>query len=656
MRIVLNAVLLVVLASASSPEIGLLRAEQEELVNAARNVCNESMELLKRLSLAKDEPNKRDALGLRAEMKSWITGLDILVSQAPPADSKRQVEILAFASGVLKKSIAGMAGVLSRVSVWGKGFNTALSEKRKTLKDMESHANSFIERLQATLTAMARNALPSVERFLQGNIELVGTTLQLLSQIRLITITNANDNDLRAVGALVDALVEPLHGFRQDMTGWLSRLKTLFESDVKRLVIGVVENSSRGANAMIESLAIIRNHLSYFRLEGLLSDLQGTESEWGKVKSTSSLLEERYKRISTGVHLTDEDETVSTTTTNIDIEAFEAPVRPKAPKKVTSTTTTVSPSTLTTSSTSTTSTVATTDNMDLMDLGDESQWTEVKTSRRRMQASRRAKVKEPHDTAAENKSGLVAKQRTATASTSRPTSPPCPSTTSTPQVTSAPSSSGSPGTTTTRPLTSSTTPPSFTPTSTFASTTRSSTSTTGTTPPTHSNTTIGSSSTSPEISTTTSMGETLQADSVENSVSIRDPTTAKPGPIALTSTGESRKNPVWATTRPGQGRGARKGRYHDQHSTTSSVLLAPAVASISIQISSHADSLLLLMNQIWMLNQHASAVSPSVEAYEVLSDYQIDIEMLIEHMNEFRLKTQHIVAYTHSIPAMAFPL
>jgi hypothetical protein len=57
-----------------------------------------------------------------------------------------------------------------------------------------------------------------------------------------------------------------------------------------------------------------------------------------------------------------------------------------------------------------------------------------------------------------------------------------------------------------------------------------------------------------------------------------------------------------------------------------------------------------------MLNQHASAVPPSQEAYEVLVDYQYDIEVLMEHINSFRLKTQEIVAYTHSIPAIAFPV
>lgn len=667
MRVVLNAVLLVVLASASHTEIKKLRAEQVELAIAARTVCNDSMELLRRLSFAKDEPNKGEALGLRAKMKELITGLDTLVSQAPLDDWRRNVEVLAFASGVLKKSIEGMDGILSRVSVYGKGFNSAFSEKRTTLKEMDSRVTTFIHNLQLTLNTMAQNSLPSVEIFLKGNIQLVRTTLQLITQIRLITVDNDGEPELRALGELVDRLVEPLHGFMQDMTGWLSQLHELFKSDVKRLVVGVVENSSRGAEAMIESLGIIRNHLTYFNLEGLRSDLENTESEWRKVKSTCSLLDKRYKRITSGIQLPDEDEMVRTTTPNIDIEAFEAPVnRPKPKKKAKSTTTTSVPTTSTTLSTSTTTTVAKTTSMDLMDEEDESEWTEVKNARQRMKSPIRFKIEQPRGTEAGKKAGSVVEKGKATASIPRPTTL---FTSLTTPFTSITTSESTRTTTTTTTSTSSTTSSSSTSTSpspttistTTTTTTRvprtrkTTTSTTSTTPTPCSTTT--SSSTSPATSTATGMKETPPVNSIEPFVSTCVPTTETVGPIAtIAVVEESRERSGWTTKQPVQGRGPRRGRYNDQQSSTSSVLIAPAVASISIQISSHADSLSLLINQIWMLNQHASAVPPSQEAYQVLVDYQYDIEVLMEHINNFRLKTQQIVAYTHSIPAIAFPM
>jgi hypothetical protein len=103
-----------------------------------------------------------------------------------------------------------------------------------------------------------------------------------------------------------------------------------------------------------------------------------------------------------------------------------------------------------------------------------------------------------------------------------------------------------------------------------------------------------------------------------------------------------------------QASGSRRGRYQDQPS--SSVLVAPAVAAMSIQISSHADSLSMLINQIWMLNQNAGAASPSQEAYEVFADYHNDIEILMEHIDNFRMRTQEIVSYTHCLPAIALPV
>jgi hypothetical protein len=84
-------------------------------------------------------------------------------------------------------------------------------------------------------------------------------------------------------------------------------------------------------------------------------------------------------------------------------------------------------------------------------------------------------------------------------------------------------------------------------------------------------------------------------------------------------------------------------------------MLTTPLAPISIQMVSHADTLSLQINHIWLLNQNAWAVSPSHEANAVLMNYQQDIQMLMAHIENFRLKTQQIVAYTHSIPALLFP-